>query len=135
MPENAPGLKIRGFILNKKSVGVSSRALGSVFEDEQTGYDIVEDDLEIICWDFVSNASNFGSEVLKLTESKKSKLLIPTEKKLLTESQCFGGVCGLTKPTVNELRMLNLTESEKTYLNILGVERFLQEKYKSKAIL
>lgn len=44
------------------TVGVSSRALGSV---SQLSEDLVrvEDDLEIICWDFVSTPSTFGAFV------------------------------------------------------------------------
>lgn len=44
------------------TVGVSSRALGSV---SQLSEDLVrvEDDLEIICWDFVSTPSTFGAYV------------------------------------------------------------------------
>lgn len=128
MPQDAPGLKVRGYILNGKSVGMSTRMLGSVWEDKKNDLDIVEDDMELITVDIVSSASSFGSEIFQLTESKNSRLLIPKERKVITESQCFGGLCGLSKPTINELRMLGLNEPEKTYLNILGVEKFLQIK-------
>jgi hypothetical protein len=114
MPETAPGKMVRGFILNGKNIGISSRALGSLQEDVSSQYDIVDEDLEIICWDLVDSASNFGSEKLELTERKQVKIL--------TESQCFGGVCNV-KPSEKILE--TLTESEKTYLNILGVEKFL----------
>lgn len=117
MPENAPGLKVRGFLLNGKNVGISSRALGSV-EENYDGYDVVQDDYELICWDFVANASNFGSETLDLQESK-----------MLTESQCYGDNCSI-KPNRRGLTML--TESEKKYLDILGVEKFLQIKSQQK---
>ena len=42
------------------SVGISSRAMGSVSQIGE-GLVQVEDDLDIICWDFVSTPSNFGS--------------------------------------------------------------------------
>jgi len=42
------------------SVGISSRALGSVTQIGE-GLVQVEDDLDLICWDFVSTPSNFGS--------------------------------------------------------------------------
>ena len=42
------------------SVGISSRAMGSVTQIGE-GLVQVEDDLDIICWDFVSTPSNFGS--------------------------------------------------------------------------
>lgn len=44
------------------TVGVSSRALGSVSPIGE-GLVTVEDDLEIICWDFVSTPSTFGAYV------------------------------------------------------------------------
>jgi len=120
MPQSAPGLKVRGFLLNKKTVGISSRALGSLEEYSNSEWDIVAEDLEIICWDIVSNASNFGSEKLDLSEKviKNNKT-----KKLLTETQIkksFGNY------SFKEAGLKNLTEEEKTYINILGVEKFLQ---------
>ena len=45
---------------NNLSVGISSRAMGSVTQIGE-GLVLVEDDLDIICWDFVSTPSNFGS--------------------------------------------------------------------------
>lgn len=45
---------------NNLSVGISSRAMGSVTQIGE-GLVQVEDDLDIICWDFVSTPSNFGS--------------------------------------------------------------------------
>lgn len=113
MPDRAPGKMARGFLLNGKTVGISSRALGSLEEEANSEYDVVAEDLELVCLDLVSNASNFGSEKMHLvTEGKENKKSL-----LLTESQC------VRKPKFQEL-----TESEKTYINILGVNRFLQIK-------
>ncbi len=115
MPDRAPGKMARGFMLNGKSVGISSRALGSLEEDAHSEYDVVAEDLEMICWDLVSNASNFGSEKMELmSEGKKKKSL------MLTESQCFSG------KTKKDFKFQELTESERTYINIMGVEKFLQ---------
>ena len=119
MPDRAPGKMARGFLLNGKSVGISSRALGSLEEESQGEYDIVSEDLELICWDLVSNASNFGSEKMNLVTEGKEKV----QSKLLTESQCYN-----SKITTHEYKFQELTESEKTYVNILGVEKFLQIK-------
>lgn len=118
MPEIAPGKLIRGLILNNKGVGISSRALGSLQEDTGSEYDIVAEDLEMICWDAVSNASNFGSEKLRVNEETKKK-----KYKLLTESQAFG-----TTKRVNliERKLTGLNERERLYLNILGIEKFLR---------
>ena len=127
MPEVAPGKIARGIILNEKTLGISSRALGSVYQD-QTGYDIVEDDLEIICWDLVSRPSTYNAN-LRLAESKKTR---QQGQLVLTESSCFGGQCSCksTKDIIKERKVQSLTEAEKVYVNILGVEKFLQEKYK-----
>lgn len=116
--------KLRSLILNGCNVGISSRALGSLEEQTMQGYDVVGDDLEFACWDVVSNASNFGSEVLDFTETKKR-----TGSRLLTEAQCVGPHCKINTgegSTIQQLRFQELTEEEKTYLNILGVERFIQ---------
>ena len=72
----------------------------------------------MICWDAVSNASNFGSEKLRVNEETKKK-----KYKLLTESQAFG-----TTKRVNliERKLTGLNERERLYLNILGIEKFLR---------
>lgn len=122
MPDSAPGKKIRGFILNGKNVGISSRALGSLEQYSNSEYDIVAEDLEMVCWDAVSNASNFGSETLEMVQEGNKKLVKNKRAKtLLTESQIkdykkFNGISS----------RLVLTENEKTFLNILGLERFLK---------
>ena len=46
--------------LNKITVGISSRAMGSVTPIGE-GLVKVEDDLDIICWDFVSQPSTYGA--------------------------------------------------------------------------
>lgn len=124
MPEVASGRLARGIVLNGKTLGISSRALGSVYAD-RTGYDMVEDDLEIICWDLVSRPSTFNAN-LKLAESKKVK-----QGALLTESQCFGGSCNIksSKQIIKEKKLVGLTSDEKIYLECMGVEKFLQLKY------
>lgn len=124
-----PALKARNIVLNGKTLGISSRALGSVYQNE-TGYDVVEDDLDIICWDLVSRPSTYDAN-LKLVESK-SKNKVQPKLALMTESQCFGDVCKIkpSKQIIRERKIQSLTESEKTFLSILGVERFLQLKNK-----
>lgn len=127
-PAYCPSLKARSILLNGKNLGISSRALGSLREDARKGYDVVEGDLEIACWDLVSKASNYGSEKMNVTESE-----LKTKKKpLLTESQCIGGNCSVNSKHVNihEAKFKELTPEEKTYINILGIEKFLQIKRK-----
>lgn len=124
MPQSAPGLMARGIILNGKTIGISSRALGSVYQDG-SGYDMVDDDLEIICWDLVSKPSTHDAN-LRLTESQQKKSL------MLTESKCFGNECSIdnSKIIIKEKKMAGLSEKDRVYLNILGVEKFLQLKNK-----
>ena len=127
MPENASGKIARGIVLNGKTLGISSRALGSVYAD-QSGYDVVEDDLEIICWDLVSRPSTYNAN-LKLAESKQ-----PRKAALLTESQCFGDSCQIkgTREIVKEKRLLGLSLEERVYLECMGAEKFLQAKFGKK---
>jgi hypothetical protein len=125
MPDNAPGKKIRGFLLNGKSVGISSRALGSLETYSETEYDVVAEDLDLICWDAVSNASNFGSEKLQMSESNQKFVKNTQRKQMLTESQIRTFNKGVS---LQERKLINLTEEEKVYLNILGVKDFLRLK-------
>ena len=126
MPENASGKLARGIVLNEKTLGISSRALGSVYAD-QSGYDVVEDDLELICWDLVSRPSTFNAN-LQLTENKKKG---SKNNLLLTESQCFGDQCNIksSKQIIKERKLSGLTSEEKIFLECMGVEKFLQTKY------
>lgn len=125
MPETAPGKMARGIVLNNKVLGISSRALGSVYQD-QSGYDVVEDDLEVICWDLVSRASTYDAN-LRLAESRNRKAT-----NILTEKKCFGDSCNIitSKQIIHEAKIHSLTEEERVYLSCLGVEKFLQIKNK-----
>ena len=51
---------LKNLFENKISVGISSRALGSVSPIGE-GLVQVEDDLDLICWDFVSTPSTYGA--------------------------------------------------------------------------
>lgn len=128
-PAYCPSLKARSIILNGKTIGISSRALGSLKEDARNGYDVVESDLELVCWDLVSKASNYGSEKMNVTESEAKKR---AKASLLTESQCLGGNCSIESrhTQIKEAKFKELTTEEKTYINILGIEKFLQIKRK-----
>ena len=50
------------------NVGISSRGLGSVVK--QQNKNVVQDDYEIICWDFVSNPSTPGAYMSRLNQNK-----------------------------------------------------------------
>ena len=53
---------VKALFENNVTVGISSRALGSVSPIGE-GLVRVEDDLDLICWDFVSQPSTFGAYV------------------------------------------------------------------------
>lgn len=133
MPPNAPGRMVRGFLLNGKSVGASSRSLGSVeerYDPNHGSFDDVLEDLEIICWDAVAGASNFGSERMVISEAsfKKRKTKRITESMLKNKIECKGGVCTIVenKLHLKKSALSLLTEDEKVLLEILGVEKYLQ---------
>ena len=73
-------------------VGVSSRGMGSL---EQNG-DIMEvqDDFELLCWDFVSTPSNPGSYMHTLNEGKQSVIYDYTNvNSIIREILCSKGSC------------------------------------------
>lgn len=62
--DNLPmGKILKGLFERNIKVGISSRALGSVSEEEAG--DVVGDDLFFICWDFVSEPSTPGAWMMK----------------------------------------------------------------------
>ena len=82
---------------NNIPVGVSSRGMGSL---KQMGEIMeVQDDFELLCWDFVSTPSNPGSyfaPVGNLNESKTSSTYSYYKvNKVLTEILCSNGTCPL----------------------------------------
>lgn len=127
MPNNSAGMIARGLILNGKTLGISSRALGSTYQDN-SGYDVVDDDLEIICWDLVSKPSTYDAN-LRVVESAQKK-----GAKMLTEKVCFGNSCNTqtSRAIIREKKLVKLTPEERVFLNIMGVEKFLQERYNGK---
>lgn len=62
------GLIIQSIIKAGGVPGISSRALGSV--ESRNGIDIVQDDLQICCWDFVSEPSTHGAFMF-MSEAKQ----------------------------------------------------------------
>lgn len=68
---------LKSLISNGVTLGISSRALGSVKESQ--GKTIVEDDLQLICFDIVSEPSTKGA-FLNLSEAKKRAELTKSDK-------------------------------------------------------
>ena len=81
------------------TVGISSRGMGSVKEASNGKYVTVEDDFDLICWDFVSNPSTHGAFMRPVNESVVSKGKTPSYKKINTlvrDIICeIDGVCSI----------------------------------------
>jgi len=74
-------------------VGVSSRGMGSL---KQVGEVLeVQDDFELLCWDFVSTPSNPGSYMTPLREGLEKSNVNPYSKvnSIITEILCSNGAC------------------------------------------
>tara|TARA_R110000737_G_scaffold332458_1_gene349400 strand:- start:150 stop:776 length:627 start_codon:yes stop_codon:yes gene_type:complete len=54
-------------------LGISSRGLGSVKEVRENNTVEVQDDFELVCWDFVSNPSTHGAFMAPMNESVGQK--------------------------------------------------------------
>jgi hypothetical protein len=79
------------------NIGISSRALGSVKEKE--GILEVQDDLELICWDFVSTPSNPGSFMYPTSKLNEGKINISKNydkvNSIIRDILCSNGSCPL----------------------------------------
>ena len=77
------------------TLGISSRGLGSVKELRNEGTVEVQDDFELICWDFVSNPSTQGAFMGKLKESTQRQTTNKYDKvnNLITSILCEDGKC------------------------------------------
>ena len=63
---------LKALIENNITLGVSSRGMGSL--EDRGGVLEVQDDFELLCWDFVSTPSNPGSYMEIVTEGKMAQL-------------------------------------------------------------
>jgi hypothetical protein len=83
---------LKALFANNIPVGVSSRGMGSL---KQMGELMeVQDDFELLCWDFVSTPSNPGSYMARLNESKghnPNKYI--SVNSIITEILCANGFC------------------------------------------
>ena len=85
---------LKALIDNGVQVGVSSRGMGSL---KQMGETLeVQDDFELLCWDFVSTPSNPGSYMQLVKEGKENNTN-PYSKvnNILTDILCANGTCPL----------------------------------------
>tara|TARA_R110000751_G_scaffold300918_1_gene412954 strand:- start:30 stop:653 length:624 start_codon:yes stop_codon:yes gene_type:complete len=77
-------------------LGISSRGLGSVKELRNENVVEVQDDFELICWDFVSNPSTDGAFMGVVKESVDKNIKINKYKKVndrITSILCEDGKC------------------------------------------
>jgi len=87
---------LKELIKSGVTVGVSSRGMGSLEENRQ-GVMEVQDDFELLCWDFVSTPSNPGSYMTTLNEGKNIVTYDYTSvNKVIHEILCSKGSCPLT---------------------------------------
>ena len=80
------------------TLGISSRGLGSVKELRSEGVVEVQDDFELICWDFVSNPSTHGAFMrpTSMNESANKSIQLNKYNKvndIITSILCEDGKC------------------------------------------
>lgn len=82
------------------TVGISSRGLGSVKQLDESTVE-VQDDFELICWDFVSDPSTQQAYMRPVNESRNIHIktnLTETANALIRDIICeLSGVCCITK--------------------------------------
>ena len=85
---------LKALIENNVQVGVSSRGMGSLKEMSEGTLE-VQDDFELLCWDFVSTPSNPGSYMHRVREGKEYNTINHYSKAsgILTEILCAKGTC------------------------------------------
>ena len=87
---------VKELIKNGVTVGVSSRGMGSL---EQNGSVMeVQDDFELLCWDFVSTPSSPGSFMHEVIKEGKETLIYDYNKvnQIVREILCSKGSCPVT---------------------------------------
>jgi hypothetical protein len=80
------------------TLGISSRGLGSVKELRNEGVVEVQEDFELICWDFVSNPSTHGAFMRPTKMNESTNKNIQTNKynsvnQIITSILCEDGKC------------------------------------------
>ena len=84
---------LKALIDNNVMVGVSSRGMGSLKEMNEGTLE-VQDDFELLCWDFVSTPSNPGSYMNLVKEGlEKTSIDYSKVNSVITEILCSQGTC------------------------------------------
>lgn len=73
LPDTRNGKQLLAILKNGGKVGISSRGFGSVQTNEQ-GHDVVQDDFQLMTWDFVADPAAGGSFPEFTNESTKNKV-------------------------------------------------------------
>ena len=84
---------LKELIKNGVTVGVSSRGMGSL--QDIGGVMEVQDDFELLCWDFVSTPSNPGSYMHEIIKEGKAPQIYDYTRinQIVTEILCSKGSC------------------------------------------
>ncbi len=79
------GQVLRSLVQAGVSIGISSRGMGSVTESQ--GNTVVEDDFQLICFDFVSEPSTPGAFMMKEAKEFNNEVFTKADKinRLLNE--------------------------------------------------
>ena len=86
---------LKALIENNITVGVSSRGMGSL--EDRGGVLEVQDDFELLCWDFVSTPSNPGSYMHMIKEGMEAPKHNYTKvNSIIHEILCSKGSCPIT---------------------------------------
>lgn len=87
---------LKALVGNGVTVGVSSRGMGSL-EENREGVMEVQDDFELLCWDFVSTPSNPGSYMHMIKEGIETPQHNYTKvNSIIHEILCSKGSCPIT---------------------------------------
>ena len=72
------GQVLRSLVSAGVSIGISSRGMGSVSESQ--GNTVVEDDFQLICFDFVSEPSTPGAFMMKEAKEYKNEVFTKADR-------------------------------------------------------
>jgi hypothetical protein len=74
------GKVLQELVKSGVSLGISSRGMGSVREDQSQGGTIVEEDFQLICFDFVSEPSTPGAYMMKEARAFENKVFTKADR-------------------------------------------------------
>jgi len=95
LPTDA-GNTLRALVESGVTVGISSRGVGSVNTDSN-GHHVVQDDFQLICWDFVSEPSTPGAFMMKegktISDQEMRKFFNQSDRidRILNDILCWKG--------------------------------------------